>query len=44
MPTDIERGAYMKAIGIIVQPTKNTGVCGQVWTHQDFLKQELRLE
>lgn len=32
----------MKAIGIIVQPTKNTGLCGEVWTHEKFLRKELR--
>lgn len=42
MPTDVERGAYMKAIGVIVQPTQDTGVCGQVWNHQAFLQQELQ--
>ncbi|KAG2194258.1 hypothetical protein INT47_009668 [Mucor saturninus] len=41
MPTETERGAHMKAIGIIVQPTLNTGICGQVWTHKKFLKKEL---
>lgn len=42
MPTETERGAHMKAIGIIVQPTHNTGICGQMWTHKGFLKKELR--
>ncbi|CEP18010.1 hypothetical protein [Parasitella parasitica] len=41
MPSDIERGAYMKAIGIIVQPTQDTGICGEVWNHQAFLQQQL---
>jgi hypothetical protein len=42
MPTDVERGAYMKSIGVIVQPTQDTGICGQVWNHQVFLQQELQ--
>ncbi|KAL9543542.1 hypothetical protein MBANPS3_008066 [Mucor bainieri] len=41
MPTDVERGAYMKAIGVIVEPTQETGICGRVWSHQAFLQQEL---
>lgn len=41
-PTETNRGAHMKAIGIIVQPTANIGVCGKVWTHEHFLKKELR--
>ncbi|KAK4520755.1 uncharacterized protein ATC70_006635 [Mucor velutinosus] len=41
MPTDVERGAYMKAIGVIVEPTQETGICGEVWNHQGFLQQEL---
>ncbi|KAL7314855.1 hypothetical protein PS15m_006370 [Mucor circinelloides] len=41
MPTDVERGAYMKAIGVIVEPTQDTGICGEVWNHQAFLQQEL---
>lgn len=41
MPTDVDRGAYMKAIGVIVEPTQETGICGQVWNHQAFLQQEL---
>ncbi|KAI9245198.1 hypothetical protein EDC94DRAFT_530380, partial [Helicostylum pulchrum] len=40
-PTETNRGAHMKAIGIIVQPTSDTGVCGKVWTHEHFLKKEL---
>jgi hypothetical protein len=42
MPTETERGAYMKAIGVVVQPTDSTGVCGEVWSHQCFLEKELR--
>ncbi|KAI8643641.1 hypothetical protein BD408DRAFT_481947 [Parasitella parasitica] len=42
MPSDVERGAYMKAIGIIVQPTQDTGICGEVWNHQAFLQQQLQ--
>ncbi|GAN00971.1 sphingosine kinase [Mucor ambiguus] len=41
MPTNVERGAYMKAIGVIVEPTQETGICGKVWNHQAFLRQEL---
>lgn len=40
--TETERGAYMKAVGLIVQPTETTGLCGEVWSHQDFLQRELR--
>ena len=39
---ETDRGAHMKAIGIIVQPTASTGICGQPWMHRDFLKRELR--
>lgn len=40
--TNVERGAYMKAIGVLVTPTKSTGLCGQAWYHQAFLQNEIR--
>lgn len=42
LPTNVDRGAHMKAIGLIVQPTESTGLCGQIWSHQEYLKKELR--
>lgn len=42
MSIDTSRGAYMKAVGLVVKPTKSTGACGNVWKHKNFLMQELR--
>ncbi|KAI7904847.1 uncharacterized protein BX663DRAFT_330231 [Cokeromyces recurvatus] len=36
-----ERGACMKAIGLLVKPTEHTDLCGEVWSHAPFLKEEL---
>ncbi|KAG1223741.1 hypothetical protein G6F35_004468 [Rhizopus arrhizus] len=41
MPVDTSRGAYMKAIGILVKPTRQTGDCGEVWKHKDYLIKEI---
>ncbi|CEI89606.1 hypothetical protein RMCBS344292_03957 [Rhizopus microsporus] len=41
MSIDTSRGAYMKAVGLVVKPTKSTGACGNVWKHKNFLMQEL---
>ncbi|KAG0182624.1 hypothetical protein DFQ29_003177 [Apophysomyces sp. BC1021] len=38
--TDGERGAVMKAVGVLVLPTLETGKCGEVWRHNDYLKTE----
>lgn len=42
MSINTSRGAYMKAIGLLVKPTKDTGVCGEVWKHKDYLTREIR--
>ncbi|CAO3666733.1 unnamed protein product [Rhizopus stolonifer] len=41
MSINTSRGAYMKAIGLLVKPTKDTGVCGEVWKHRDYLTKEI---
>ncbi|KAF9093864.1 hypothetical protein BGX29_009775 [Mortierella sp. GBA35] len=35
---DEHRGARMIAVGVLVKPSAETGRCGQVWRHIDFLK------
>ncbi|KAL1924435.1 uncharacterized protein VTP21DRAFT_4089 [Calcarisporiella thermophila] len=35
-----ERGARMRSVGLLVVPTLESGKCGQVWRHLDFLKYE----
>ncbi|KAF9339401.1 hypothetical protein BGZ91_006037 [Linnemannia elongata] len=39
-PADREehRGARMISVGVLVKPSADTGRCGQVWRHIDFLK------
>lgn len=36
------RGAQMIALGILVKPSAETGRCGQVWRHIQFLKSQVR--
>ncbi|KAG0349752.1 hypothetical protein BG005_010713 [Podila minutissima] len=36
------RGAQMIALGILVKPSTETGRCGQVWRHTQFLKSQVR--
>lgn len=37
-----ERGARMRSVGVIVTPTPDSGRCGQVWRHVEWLKKEVR--
>ncbi|KAI1315984.1 hypothetical protein EDD11_010566 [Mortierella claussenii] len=37
------RGAHMISVGVLVKPSADTGRCGQVWRHVDFLKGQARL-
>ncbi|GAB5590680.1 hypothetical protein Unana1_05580 [Umbelopsis nana] len=37
-----ERGARMMAVGCLVVPTPDTGSCGQVWHHVDFLRTQVK--
>ncbi|CAM0139841.1 unnamed protein product [Umbelopsis sp. WA50703] len=37
-----ERGARMMAVGCLVAPTPDTGSCGQVWHHTEFLRSEIK--
>ncbi|KAF9927343.1 hypothetical protein FBU30_003300, partial [Linnemannia zychae] len=39
-PADHEehRGARMVSVGVLVKPSPDTGRCGQVWRHVEFLK------
>ena len=32
----------MRAVGVVVIPTLDSGRCGQVWRHMDFLEAEVR--
>ncbi|KAF9363369.1 hypothetical protein BGX34_004317 [Mortierella sp. NVP85] len=34
------RGAQMVSVGVLVKPSADTGRCGQVWRHVDFLKRQ----
>ncbi|KAI7830472.1 hypothetical protein BC939DRAFT_499596 [Gamsiella multidivaricata] len=36
------RGAQMASVGILVKPSADTGRCGQVWRHVQFLKGQAR--
>ncbi|KAG0345619.1 hypothetical protein BG004_003463 [Podila humilis] len=36
------RGAQMVSLGILVRPSPETGRCGQVWRHIEFLKSQVR--
>ncbi|KAF9344129.1 hypothetical protein BGX26_004754, partial [Mortierella sp. AD094] len=36
------RGAQMVSVGVIVKPSGDTGRCGQVWRHVDFLKNQAK--
>ncbi|KAI8578282.1 hypothetical protein K450DRAFT_248079 [Umbelopsis ramanniana AG] len=38
-----ERGARMMAVGCLVTPTPETGSCGQLWHHIDFLRSEVKI-
>ncbi|RUS27378.1 hypothetical protein BC938DRAFT_483336 [Jimgerdemannia flammicorona] len=38
-----ERGARMRAVGVVVVPTPESGRCGQVWRHVEWLRREVRL-
>ncbi|KAI9260803.1 hypothetical protein BY458DRAFT_516347 [Sporodiniella umbellata] len=40
-PTHSARGAKMKAIGVLVKPTKETGACGEIWKHKEYLTREI---
>ncbi|KAF7732013.1 hypothetical protein EC973_007118 [Apophysomyces ossiformis] len=40
VPVDGNRGACMKAVGVLVVPTPETGRCGEVWRHSGYLKEE----
>ncbi|RIB30842.1 hypothetical protein C2G38_2151648 [Gigaspora rosea] len=35
-----DRGAHMAAVGILVSPTAETGLCGRPWKHLGFLRDE----
>ncbi|KAF9918837.1 hypothetical protein BX616_005215 [Lobosporangium transversale] len=37
-----DRGAQMASVGVLVKPSVETGRCGQVWRHVDFLKSQAR--
>ncbi|KAG0007654.1 hypothetical protein BGZ80_004398, partial [Entomortierella chlamydospora] len=36
------RGAQMVSVGVLVKPSVDTGRCGQVWRHVDFLKNQAK--
>ncbi|CAG8699527.1 24579_t:CDS:2 [Gigaspora margarita] len=36
-----DRGAHMAAVGILVSPTAETGLCGRPWKHLGFLRDEV---
>ncbi|KAF9434446.1 hypothetical protein BGZ76_008010, partial [Entomortierella beljakovae] len=36
------RGAQMVSVGVLVKPSAETGRCGQVWRHVDFLKSQAK--
>ncbi|CAG8724963.1 637_t:CDS:2, partial [Racocetra persica] len=36
-----DRGAHMAAVGILVSPTVETGLCGRPWKHLGFLQDEV---
>ncbi|KAI8981001.1 hypothetical protein BDB01DRAFT_851416 [Pilobolus umbonatus] len=42
MPIESGRGALMKGIGVLVQPTSDTSLCGEVWRYAPYLRNELR--
>ncbi|CAG8439884.1 14435_t:CDS:10 [Funneliformis mosseae] len=37
----VDRGAHMAAVGILVSPTTETGLCGRPWNHLMFLQNEI---
>ncbi|CAI2166077.1 15532_t:CDS:10 [Funneliformis geosporum] len=37
----VDRGAHMAAVGILVSPTTETGLCGRPWNHLTFLQNEI---
>ncbi|GBB97021.1 hypothetical protein RclHR1_00290019 [Rhizophagus clarus] len=37
----LDRGAHMAAVGVLVIPTAETGLCGRPWNHLSFLKNEI---
>ena len=37
----LDRGAHMAAVGILVTPTTETGLCGRPWNHLLFLQNEI---
>ncbi|KAF9949106.1 hypothetical protein BGZ65_007597 [Modicella reniformis] len=36
------RGAQMISVGVLVKPSADTGRCGQVWRHVEFLKRQTK--
>ena len=37
-----DRGAQMVSVGVLVKPSVDTGRCGQVWRHVEFLKSQAK--
>ncbi|CAB4441556.1 unnamed protein product [Rhizophagus irregularis] len=37
----LDRGAHMAAVGVLVTPTAETGLCGRPWNHLEFLQNEI---
>ncbi|RIA94531.1 hypothetical protein C1645_759914 [Glomus cerebriforme] len=37
----LDRGAHMAAVGVLVIPTSETGLCGRPWNHLMFLQSEI---